>query len=62
MFYSILVETEGSDGPLGAKGVGEAIMGHTRAAILNAICDATGKRITQIPVTPARLLEALREG
>jgi CO/xanthine dehydrogenase Mo-binding subunit len=59
---SILVETEGSDGPHGAKGVGEAIMGHTRAAILNAICDAANKRITQLPVTPRRLLEALRNG
>ena len=58
---TILVETPGSFGPYGAKGVGEAIMGHTRAAILNALCDATGKRITQIPVTPARMLEVLRK-
>jgi len=59
---SILVETEGSHGPFGAKGVGEAMMGHTRAAMLNAICDAAGKRITRIPVTPGRLLQALRDG
>jgi CO/xanthine dehydrogenase Mo-binding subunit/aerobic-type carbon monoxide dehydrogenase small subunit (CoxS/CutS family) len=59
---SILVEVEGSEGPYGAKGVGEAVMGHSRAAMLNAICDASGRRITRLPVTPARLLKALQEG
>jgi CO/xanthine dehydrogenase Mo-binding subunit len=57
----ILVEVAGKDGPYGAKGVGEAVMGHTRAAILNAVSDAAGIRITQIPVTPARLLKALQK-
>jgi CO/xanthine dehydrogenase Mo-binding subunit len=51
----ILVEVPGIDGPYGAKGAGEAMMGHSRAAILNAISDAAGTRLTHIPVTPARL-------
>ena len=55
----ILVEVPGMDGPLGVKGAGEAVMGHSRAAILNAISDAAGTRITRVPVTPARLLRAL---
>ncbi len=55
----ILVEVPGRDGPHGAKGAGEAVMGHTRAAILNAISDAAGTRITQVPVKADRLLEAL---
>jgi CO/xanthine dehydrogenase Mo-binding subunit len=59
---AILVEVRGKDGPYGAKGAGEAVMGHSRAAILNAISDAAGIRITRLPVTPARLLEAIRMG
>lgn len=55
----LMLETGGRDGPFGAKGVGEAVMGHTRAAIANAIHDAAGIRIRQLPATPERILEAL---
>ncbi len=55
----LLVEELGKDGPLGAKGAGEAVMGHIRAAITNAIYDAAGVRIHRIPATPARVLKAL---
>ena len=34
-------------------------MGHTRAAILNAIADATGVRVRELPATPGRILRAL---
>ena len=54
-----LVEVPSRHGPHGAKGAGEAVMGHTRAAILNAIADATGVRIRELPATPARILRAL---
>ncbi len=50
-----LVETE--DGP---KGVGEPALVATAPAILNAIADATGARLTRVPATPERVLEALR--
>jgi CO/xanthine dehydrogenase Mo-binding subunit len=55
----LMLETGGRDGPFGAKGVGEAVMGHTRAAIANAIHDAAGIRIRHLPATPGRVLEAL---
>jgi CO/xanthine dehydrogenase Mo-binding subunit len=54
-----VVEVPSKDGPLGAKGVGEAMMGHVRAAILNAIHDSTGVRVRTTPATPERVLAAL---
>jgi aldehyde oxidoreductase len=59
------VERSGQDGPLGSKGIGEAVLGHTRAAIANAFFNATGCRLQHIPATPARvkaLLDQLEEG
>jgi len=49
----------------GAKGLGEPVTIPTAAALANAICDATGVRITETPMTPvklARLLAAARGG
>jgi CO/xanthine dehydrogenase Mo-binding subunit len=57
---SIIVETHEPSGPLGAKGVGEAGLVPTAAAIANAIESAAGVRMTQLPITPERLLDALR--
>jgi CO/xanthine dehydrogenase Mo-binding subunit len=56
----IIVETHEPSGPFGAKGVGEAGLVPTAAAIANAIESATGVRVTKLPITPERLLEALR--
>ncbi|MEN9763350.1 MAG: hypothetical protein RI906_3176 [Pseudomonadota bacterium] len=55
-----LIEDPEPLGPYGAKGVGEPALIATAPAILNAICDATGVRMTQVPVTPDRLLAALK--
>jgi CO/xanthine dehydrogenase Mo-binding subunit len=55
----IIVETHEPSGPFGAKGVGEAGLVPTAAAIANAIESATGVRITELPITPERMLEAL---
>jgi xanthine dehydrogenase YagR molybdenum-binding subunit len=41
--------------PMGAKGIGEIGIVGTAAAIANAVYDATGLRIRDLPVTPARL-------
>lgn len=42
----------------GAKGIGEPVTIPTAGAIANAVFHATGVRITQSPITPARFLEA----
>ncbi|MEK6587501.1 MAG: molybdopterin cofactor-binding domain-containing protein, partial [Chloroflexota bacterium] len=56
---TILVETDDPLGPFGAKGVGEMGGTPTAAAIANAIYDAAGLRLTTLPMTPERVLEAL---
>jgi len=48
-------------GPFGAKGVGEPTCVPTAAAILNAIHDAVGVRITSLPATAEKVLAAIRE-
>ena len=58
---TVLVETAGTDGPFGAKGIGEPGLVPTAAAIANAIYDATGVRMHELPMTPERVLTALRQ-
>jgi CO/xanthine dehydrogenase Mo-binding subunit len=48
-------------GPFGAKGLGELNMDPTAAVISNAIFDAVGVRIKTLPITPEKILKALRE-
>jgi aldehyde oxidoreductase len=57
-----LIEDPEPLGPWGAKGVGEPALVATAPAILNAIADATGVRMDQVPVTPSRLRAALLAG
>jgi CO/xanthine dehydrogenase Mo-binding subunit len=57
----LLVEIPSTLGPFGAKGVGEPPVVPVAAAIANAIKDAVGVRMTQIPMTPERVFAALRE-
>ena len=47
-------------GPFGAKGVGEPTSVPTAAAILNAIHDAVGVRITSLPATAEKVLAAIK--
>ena len=58
---SIFVEEPDSNGPYGARGVGEGPITPTAAAIANAIYDAVGVRIKELPITPEKILKALRE-
>lgn len=58
---SVIVEDPESTAPYGAKGIGEPVMIPVTPAILNAIYDAIGVRITEIPVTPAKILKALKK-
>ena len=57
---AILLESGQGLGPFGAKGIGEPAMTPTPAAVLNAVSDAVGRRITACPVTAERVLAALR--
>lgn len=58
---SFFVEAMEESGPYGAKGAGEPVMIPTAPAILNAIYDAVGIRITSIPVTCDKLLMLITE-
>jgi xanthine dehydrogenase molybdenum-binding subunit len=58
---SIIVETMDKDGPFGAKGIGEPGCVPTAPAIANAIYDAIGIRIYDLPITSEKILKALRE-
>ena len=56
---TIVIETQDPGGPFGAKGVGEMGGTPTAAAIANAIYDAVGVRLAEVPMTPERVLAAL---
>lgn len=58
---TLIVEVPSEAGPYGAKGVGEPPVIPGAAAIANAIADATGIRITALPMTPDRVAAALRD-
>ncbi len=59
---SILVESNDPLGPYGAKGIGEHSLIATAPAILNAIRDAVGAGVRDLPATPERVLDAVRRG
>jgi xanthine dehydrogenase molybdenum-binding subunit len=54
------VETNDPAGPFGAKGVGEPGLVPTAPAIANAIYDAVGVRVRDLPITPDKVLAALK--
>ncbi|MDA8222965.1 xanthine dehydrogenase family protein molybdopterin-binding subunit [Desulfosporosinus sp.] len=53
---TILVESGAGIGPYGAKGIGEPACNAMAPAIINAIRDAVGVRITSLPATPEKVL------
>jgi xanthine dehydrogenase molybdenum-binding subunit len=56
-FYPI--ETNDPQGPYGAKGMAEAPLIPTAAAIANAVADAIGTRIYELPLSPERVLRTM---
>ena len=58
---SIVVESDEPNGPFGAKEVGEGAIMPTIPAILNAVYDAAGVRIFELPLTPERVYTAIQE-
>ncbi len=57
----LLVEPVEPNGPYGAKGIGEPALNPSMSAITNAIYDATGIRITELPVSPEKILAELKK-
>ncbi|MDG1473169.1 MAG: molybdopterin-dependent oxidoreductase [Ascidiaceihabitans sp.] len=57
---TIIIEEPDAHGPFGAKGLGEHVLIPTAPAILNAIYNATGARITTVPATPDRVRAAIK--
>ena len=57
---TILVEHPNCLGPFGAKGVGEPPIVGAAPAIRAAVRDAIGVSIYEIPMTPVRIMEAIR--
>ena len=56
-----VIETDDEHGPFGAKGIGEPGCVPTAPAIANAIYDAVGVRIKNLPITPEKVLAAIQE-
>ena len=54
------VEGDPSEGPYGAKGIGELPFGPVAPAVANAIYNAVGVRVRTLPMTPERILRGLR--
>ena len=59
MLDAVLVEVPNPTHPYGAKGVGEVCICPPMAAIANAIEAATGKRLSELPMSPPKVLAAL---
>ena len=61
MIDTILVQVPNPGSPIGTRGVGEAPIIPPPAAVANAIHNAIGIRMTALPMSPTRILEALWE-
>lgn len=60
-FEAIILEIPSDEGYAGIRSVGEPPVVSTAAAVANAIADATGVRMTTLPMTPPRVYAALKE-
>ena len=59
MIEPILVEVPNPNHPFGVKGVGEVSICPPMAAVANAVADAVGRRMAELPISPPKLLAAL---
>ena len=57
---SVIVEVPAPNGPYGAKGVGEPPITPTLATMANAVKDAVGVRINELPIKPEKVVDALK--
>ena len=58
---TVVIEVPQPGGPFGAKGMGEVGLNPIAPAVSNAIFDAVGVRLRSLPMTPAKVLAALRD-
>ncbi|MGH7160165.1 MAG: xanthine dehydrogenase family protein molybdopterin-binding subunit [Acetobacteraceae bacterium] len=58
-YDAMVLERPAASGPFGAKGIGEMTANSPIPAIANAIFDACGVRIDELPITPEKILRAL---
>lgn len=61
-FDTILVESQSDQGAMGTKGIGEAPVVATAAAIASAVGHATGAKFNRIPLTPEYVLSRIEAG
>ena len=59
--HADFVETENPESPYGVKSIGECSIVATPAAITNAICNAVGVRVTDLPATSEKILAAIKD-
>ncbi len=59
MIDTVIVEVPNPGHPYGVRGVGETSIVPPMAAIANAVSAATGVRMTSLPISPPRLLNAM---
>jgi CO/xanthine dehydrogenase Mo-binding subunit len=57
---SIILESRSGVGPFGAKGIGEPSLTPVAPAIANAVADAIGVRVADLPITPEKVVRALK--
>ncbi len=60
MIDTVIVEVPNPGHPYGVRGVGEVCIVPPLAAVANAVHDAIGVRMTELPMTPGKVLEAIK--
>jgi CO/xanthine dehydrogenase Mo-binding subunit len=61
MIDTVIVEVPNPNHPYGVRGIGETSIIPVKAAVANAIADAVGVRMTDLPISPPKLLKAIDE-
>ena len=59
---SVILESRSGLGPFGAKGIGEPSLPPVAPAIANAVAAAIGGRVFDLPITPEKIVKAIRTG
>jgi CO/xanthine dehydrogenase Mo-binding subunit len=60
-FETILIENQNGPGPFASKGMGEGGLLPVASAVANAVYNAVGVRLYDLPLTPERVWRALEE-